>query len=360
MTHYRGKTRPSISDMDERARSIFKQITQLYLTTGEPVGSRTLSRQKNLNLSAASIRNVMADLTELGLLEAPHISAGRQPTLTGLRLFVDGLMEVDSLTKSQRNQIGKKLRLGDGDSETAKLEAVSQILSGIAGGAGLVLAPKRNEQSLLHIEFVPLNKGQSIIVIVDETGEIQNRVLNHDRPFTPAQLSRISNFLNSRVAGKTLAELAFALGKEITSQEKDLDDAASQLVKAGVAAWSGGAKRLEDRQLIIRGRAKLLENLDELEKVEHVKTLLEELDEKKQLAQLLRQTQEANGVKIFIGAESPFFTHSAASVIVAPYQNEEKHIIGALGVVGPTRINYARVIPLVNYTAELLSQSFEK
>jgi heat-inducible transcriptional repressor len=341
---------PSLSELDTRARDIFRRVVESYLETGEPVGSRTLSRG-GVHLSPASIRNTMQDLTELGLLGAPHISAGRLPTHAGLRLFVDGLMEVGDVGEDERRAIETRLAVRGRSFEEALNEA-SALLSGLAGGAGIVVTPVR-EAGVKHVEFVSLSAEQALAVMVFEDGAVENRLMKLEAGVTPAALQEASNFLNVRLRGKTLAEAGLDIRSELDRARAQLNETAARLVENGLAAWSGGDG--SDRSLIVRGRANLLggQTLDDLERV---RMLFDDLEQKEQLIGLLDGVREAQGVSIFIGAESRLFSLSGSAVIAAPYMTGRQKVLGAIAVIGPARLNYARVIPLVDYTARVLSQ----
>ena len=342
---------PSLAELDSRARDIFRRVVETYLQTGEPVGSRTLSRG-GVQLSPASIRNTMQDLTELGLLGAPHVSAGRLPTHAGLRLFVDGLMEVGDVGDSDRREIEQRLA-GRGRSFEDMLNEASALLSGLAGGAGIVVAPVR-EAGVKHVEFVALGGGQALAVMVFEDGVVENRLMQLAAGVTPSALQEASDFLNARMRGKTLAEAGQDIRLELELARRQLDVAAARLVEEGLAVWGGGEGR--DRALIVRGRANLLADRETLEDLERVRMLFDDLEQKEQLISLLDGVREAQGVRIFIGAETRLFSLSGSAVIAAPYMSGQKKLLGAIGVIGPTRLNYARVIPLVDYTAKVLSQ----
>lgn len=343
----------SLSDLDVRARQVFKTIVETYLDTGAPVGSRTLS-QISGGVSAATIRNTMADLAALGLLSSAHISAGRMPTHAGLRLFVDGLLEIGGINQQERAVIDARFKGQDTAIETM-LEQASQSLAGLAGGAGLVLAPEQSG-ALRHVEFVGLDGGQALAVLVYLDGHVENRIMALPDGLIPASLERAGNFLSARLRGKHLSEARADILKEIETGQAELDAAASELVKQGIASWSGGAKNTKMRNLIVRGRAQLLDNDDMRSDLERIRLLFEDLERKEELIALLDSAETAEGVKIFIGAENPLFSLSGSSMVVAPYRGQDQKILGAVGVIGPTRLNYARVIPMVDYTASLVGK----
>jgi len=341
---------PSLVELDERARDIFRRIVESYLETGEPVGSRTLSKS-GLSLSPASIRNTMQDLTQLGLLGAPHVSAGRLPTHAGLRLFVDGLLEVGDVGEEERRSIEARLRAHGRNYEDALNEA-SAILSGLAGGAAVVVTPTR-DAGVKHVEFVALGVERTLAIMVFEDGTVENRLIRLPAGVTPSALQEASNFLNTRLRGRTLVEARIDLRTELDRARRELDETAARLVEDGLAAWGGQG---EDRALIVRGRANLLEARDALEDLERVRSLFEDLEQKEQLIQLLDGVREGAGVRIFIGAETRLFSLSGSAVIAAPYMTGSQRVLGAIGVIGPARLNYARIIPLVDYTARVLGQ----
>ncbi|HWD66886.1 MAG TPA: heat-inducible transcriptional repressor HrcA [Caulobacteraceae bacterium] len=339
----------SLAELDTRAREVFRRIVESYLETGDPVGSRTLARG-GIPLSPASIRNTMQDLTDLGLLTAPHISAGRQPTHAGLRLFVDGLLEVGDVGEADRRNIEARLSAHGRSFEDAMDEA-SNILSGLAGGAGVVVAPVR-EAGVKHVEFVALAPDQALAVMVFEDGQVENRLMRHARGLTPSALQEASNFLNARLRGRTLGEAKTEVVAELAIARRELDATAANLIEGGLAAWGGEGA---ERALIVRGRANLLEGSDAAD-LERVRMLFDDLERKESLIELLDGVREAAGVRIFIGAESRLFSLSGSALIAAPYMTGRQRLLGAIGVIGPARLNYARVIPLVDYTARALGR----
>ncbi len=347
---------PTLSDLDSRARSVFKTIVETYLETGTPVGSRTLA-QKNIGeagLSPASIRNTMADLASLGLLSSAHISAGRLPTHQGLRLFVDGLLEIGDLGKAEKQSIDAKLSAQDQSVGTV-LEQASRSLAGLAGGAGLVLAPEQSG-ALRHVEFVGLDGGQALAVLVYADGHVENRLMSLPAGLIPAALEQAGNFLSARLKGKHLSEARDDILHEIATGRAALEQSAGELVKQGIADWAGSRKNTQMRNLIVRGRAQLLDNAGVQSDLERIRLLFEDLERKEELIALLDGAETAEGVKIFIGAENPLFSLSGSSLVVAPYHGKEGKLLGAVGVIGPTRLNYARVIPMVDYTAAAISR----
>ncbi|PHR60142.1 MAG: heat-inducible transcriptional repressor HrcA [Robiginitomaculum sp.] len=348
----------SLSHLDERARRVFKTIVESYLETGTPVGSRTLSQMQHGDslLSPATLRNTMADLASLGLLSSTHMSAGRMPTHAGLRLFVDGLLEIGDLSGSERKSINAQIEGSPHDRSIENiLENASSALAGLAGGAGLVLAPEQSG-NLRHVEFVGLDSSQALVVLVYEDGHVENRIMPIPPGLIPAALERAGNFLSARLKGKNLGEARIDILKEIETGRAALDAASAQLVKQGIAEWAGTEKNTQMRNLIVRGRAQLLDNANAQSDLERIRLLFEDLERKEELIALLDKADAADGVKIFIGAENPLFSLSGSSVVVAPYRNAHQKIIGAVGVIGPTRLNYARIIPMVDYTANMVGR----
>jgi heat-inducible transcriptional repressor len=344
--------RTGLAALDERMRDIFREIVENYLQSGGPVGSRTLAQAGKFSLSPASIRNTMADLAQMGLLSAPHASAGRMPTHAGLRLFVDGLLQVGELNASERSVIEGRVAT-TGRTVPDLLNEVSALLGGLAGGAGLVVTPKR-DAPLRHVEFVPISRLEVLAVLVFSDGSIENRLMSAPDGLPPAALVEAGNFLSSRLTGRSLEQARLDIEREIAENRSQLDAAAQVLVKQGLADWGGGGG--EHRSLIVRGQGRLLESVDAAEDLERIRMLFDDLERKQELIALLDRTRDGHGVRLFIGAENPLFSLSGSSVIVAPYMNRDQEIVGALGVIGPTRLNYARVIPLVDYTARVVGK----
>ena len=349
-----GTTQVSLAALNERSREIFRQIVESYLATGEPVGSRNLSRILTMPLSPASVRNVMSDLEQLGLIWAPHTSAGRLPTELGLRFFVDALMQIGDLTEDDRRSIeGQVAGARGGQSLEGVLTEASQMLSGLTRSAGVVLTTKSNVR-LKHIEFVRLEPERALAVLVAEDGQVENRVLNVPPGLPSSALVEAANFLNSRIRGKTLAELRGELERTIEDGRAELDQLTQKIIAAGFASWSGGDS--DDRKLIVRGHAHLLGDLRAVEDLERVRSLFDALETKRGLIDILGRAERADGVRIFIGSENKLFSLSGSSTIIAPYTDGAGRIVGVIGVIGPTRLNYARVIPMVDYTAKLVGR----
>ncbi|MEM6850517.1 MAG: heat-inducible transcriptional repressor HrcA [Pseudomonadota bacterium] len=338
-------------DLDERARDIFRRLVETYLDTGEPVGSRTLSRE-GVPLSAASIRNVMADLTDMGLLYAPHTSAGRLPTDSGLRLFVDAMMETGDPTSSERHAIEHQLA-GTERSFDDALAEISQTLSGLTNTAALVTTVK-TDTPLKHLEFVATSPGQALVVMVAEDGQVENRIVETPAGLPPASLIEAGNFLNARLRGRTLSEARAEILREIEQERNEIDELTARLVAAGIAERSEDANRTST--LMIRGRANLLEPDAPKEDLARVRMLFDDLERKQDVIHLLQAAADGEGVRVFIGSENPLFSLSGSSVVFAPFRNEKQRVVGVLGVIGPTRLNYGRVVPVVDYTAEAVSR----
>ena len=356
--HPVGGSPASLAQLNERSREIFRLIVESYLATGEPVGSRNLSRILPMTLSPASVRNVMSDLEQLGLVYAPHTSAGRLPTEIGLRFFVDALMQIGDLTEHDRKAIEAQVAgeaAGRGQSVTveAVLTEASGLLSGLSRAAGVVLTAKSN-QRLKHIEFVRLEPERALVVLVGEDGQIENRVLNIPVGLPTSALLEASNFLNARVRGRTLAEVRLEIERRLKEGQAELDELTQKIVAAGLASWSGGGR--DERKLIVRGQAHLLEDLKALADLERVRLLFDDLETRREVVDLLGLAEQAEGVRIFIGSENKLFSLSGSSTIVAPYHDASGQIVGVLGVIGPTRLNYARIIPMVDYTAKVVSK----
>ncbi|MBT5073872.1 MAG: heat-inducible transcriptional repressor HrcA [Kordiimonadaceae bacterium] len=343
--------------LNERSREIFRQIVDAYIMTGEPVGSRTLSKKIQMPLSPASVRNVMADLEESGLIYSPFTSAGRIPTDIGLRLFVDGLLEVGNLTKKERNNIEIQCKNEGQRMEDVLVQATS-MLSGLSHCASMVMAPKR-DKPLKHIEFVQIAPGRALVVMVSEGDDVENRVIDIPPGITPSALIQAANYINSKLLGHSFEEAKNLIEQEISIQKAELDGLTQNIVEQGLAVWSGTRKdsnKINRESLIVRGQANLLDDLEAEEDLERVRLLFSDLERKKDLIELLGLAKNAEGVRIFIGSENNLFSLSGSSVIAAPYMDEKNNLLGVIGVIGPTRLNYARIIPMVDYTAKIIGK----
>lgn len=341
---------PPLNELSARAREIFRLVVEGYLTSGHPVGSKALAVDSGLNLSPASIRSVLAELEVLGLLAAPHTSAGRMPTESGLRLFVDGMMQVAEPTAQERAAIEQRL-MRPGPIEAA-LEATSAILSEISGAAGMVMVPRR-EATLAQISIVPLDQTRALLVLVGQDGSVENRLLDIPAGLPLSALQEASNYISAHLSGRTLAEAARAMRAEIASGRSALDAAGRDLVERGLAVWSEDAARRP--VLIVRGQANLLDETA-LGDIERIRSLIDDLENKQSVSELLDSAREAEATRIFIGSENRLFALSGSSVIAAPYRDSDGRVVGVLGVIGPTRLNYARVVPMVDFTARSLGR----
>ncbi|NVJ95598.1 MAG: heat-inducible transcriptional repressor HrcA [Marivivens sp.] len=342
---------PLLSEMNDRSREVFRRVVEGYLDTGAPVGSRTLSREMSEKVSAATIRNVMQDLEYLGLVGSPHVSAGRIPTQTGLRMFVDGLLEV-SLSGDDREKIDQTLDAANGDVNVL-LDRVGSALSGVTRGASLVLTPK-HEAPIKHIEFVSLGPDRALVVLVFADGHVENRLFTPPAGQTPSSLREAANFVNSFAEGRTLSELSTVMTREINARRQEIDSLAAQLVESGIAVWENKGESTE--RLIVRGRGNLLADQESGIDLERIRTLFDDLERKQDISEFLELAEGGEGVRIFIGSENKLFSLSGSSLVVSPYMNADRKIIGAVGVIGPTRLNYGRIVPIVDYTAQLVGR----
>lgn len=364
-----------LQTLNDRTRRVFRQIVENYLETGDPIGSKTLSSGLGEKISPASIRSTMAELETLGLLYAPHISAGRLPTEQGLRLFVDGLLQVGDLNEEERAALAPRV-----SQDTNLNDVVTKALDGLSGissCAGLVMVPQ-SEEALRHIEFIPISQQQLLVVLVDDRNHVENRIIDWPRGVTHGNLTAASNYLNSRLSGKSLQDVRRDAVAEISMAEMELDNLTAQVVEAGLAEWAGQAKAsksaigaapetgqaspsvshnmVNEKSLIIRGQAHLLDNVEAMEDLERIRILFDDLERKKELISLLSNAEEGEGVRIFIGSETKLFSLSGSSLIVSGYRDKDRKILGVLGVIAPTRSNYARLIPLVDHTARVVSK----
>ena len=346
------ETTQILAELNQRSREVFRRVVEGYLTSGEPVGSRTLTRSMTEKVSAATIRNAMQDLEYLGLLDSPHVSAGRVPTQQGLRMFVDSLLEVEDLDATDRQKIDATLGDNAGD-VGSMLDHIGSALSGLTAGASLVLTPK-HEAPIRHIEFVTLAPDRALVVLVFADGQVENRVFAPPVGQTPSSMREAANFLNAIASGKTLTELRASFARDIASRRQELDTLARDLVDQGLAIWENEGEVQE--RLIVRGRANLLAPEGQTEDLERIQALFDDLERKRDIAEFLELTDEGEGVRIFIGSENKLFSLSGSSLVVSPYMNADRKIIGAVGVIGPTRLNYGRIVPIVDYTAQLVGR----
>lgn len=343
----------TLDALNDRSRAILRQIVETYLATGEPVGSRNLSRVLPMTLSPASIRNVMSDLEHLGLIYAPHTSAGRMPTQSGLRMFVDGLLEVGDLSADERQRIERQIAGRPQTSFDQVLAEASNMISGLSHCAGVVLAEKQVRR-LKHIEFVALEPTKALVVLVSDDQEIENRIINLPEGLPPSALAEAANFLNTHIRGLTMGDARHRIETQLKQAKAELDALTKKVIQSGLAEWSGA---LDDRKsLIVRGQSNLLKDLTAAEDLERIRQLFNDLESKQEMVQLLHLAESADGVKIFIGSENKLFSLSGSSLVVAPFHDKTSKVVGILGVIGPTRINYARIIPMVDYTAKIVGR----
>lgn len=341
-----------LSDMSDRSREVFRRVVEGYLSTGEPVGSRSLTRTMTEQVSAATIRNVMQDLEYLGLLGSPHTSAGRVPTQQGLRLFVDGFMEVGAVDQADRARIDATITQNSQDVGVL-LDHVSTALSALTRGASIVFSPKAESAPIKHIEFVSLAADRALVVLVFADGQVENRLFRPPPGQTASSMREAANFLNSMAEGRTIEELRRTIRADIAARRQEVDSLARELVEDGIAVWENAG--LSSERLIVRGRANLLDGTSEAD-VERIRSLFDDLERKRDIAEFLELAEDGEGVRIFIGSENKLFSLSGSSLVVSPYMNAERKIIGAVGVIGPTRLNYGRVVPIVDYTAQLVGR----
>jgi heat-inducible transcriptional repressor len=335
--------------LGERPREVFRHLVEAFLTSGEPVGSRTLSQRLPLALSPASIRNVMADLESLGLLYAPHTSAGRVPTEKGLRLFVDGLLEIGELAPDERAQIEARMS-GSGRGLEEVLIQATQSLAGLSRCAGLMVTAKQ-DAPLKHVEFVAIAPGKALVILVSEDGQVENRVIETPPGLPVSALSEAGNYLGARLRGRNLSDARAQILTELDSEKLELDTLTAKVVAEGLATLAG-----PERVLIVRGAAHLLDRVEAQDDIERIRTLFDDIERKNDLIRLLELAAEGDGVRIFIGSENRLFSLSGSSIVAAPYANAAGKIVGVIGVLGPTRLNYGRIIPMVDHTAKVIGR----
>ena len=343
----------TLSSLDTRSQTVLREIVESYLSTGDPVGSRNLSRTLPMTLSPASIRNVMSDLENLGLIYAPHTSAGRMPTQTGLRLFVDGLLEVGDLADEERRKIESQIGSGQQTSVEHVLNEAGELISGLSHCAGVVLTENQST-ALKHVEFVPLEPGKALAVLVGEDQNVENRIIDLPEGLPSSALTEAANYLNANIRGLSIAQACQHFENEMTTARAELDGLTQKVIEAGLAEWSGD---MGDRKsLIVRGRSNLLKDVHAADDLDRIRQLFDDIESKSDLVQILGLADQADGVRIFIGSENKLFSLSGSSLIVAPFNDDKRKTVGVVGVIGPTRLNYARIIPMVDYTARLISK----
>jgi heat-inducible transcriptional repressor len=341
-----------LGDMNDRSREVFRRVVEGYLETGTPVGSRTLTRSLSEQVSAATVRNVMQDLEFLGLLGSPHISAGRIPTQMGLRMFLDGFLEVGELDPNDKQNIDDMLGANTAD-VTAALDRIGSALSHATHGASVVLAPKR-EAPIKHIDFVSLSADRALVVLVHSDGHVENRLFQPPPGHTPSAMREAANYLNAHLADQTLGRLRAEMQQEVATRRAQIDEIANHMIEAGLAVWDADGADME--RLIVRGRSNLLNDSAQAEDLERIRLLFDDLERKRDIADFLELAETGEGVRIFIGSENKLFSLSGSALVVSPYMNADRKIVGAVGVIGPTRLNYGRIVPIVDYTAQLLGK----
>ena len=341
-----------MTDLNSRAKEILRLVVDAYVETGEPVGSKAVSQKLGLSLSSATIRHVMAELEDQGLLYAPHTSAGRLPTDAGMTVFVEGLLELGELPDTDRRNLERQIREQSGQPVASMLEHVSSVISGLSSCASLVLVPQ-DKAPLKQVEFVRLAPGRILTVLVSEDGNIENRILETTEDFPPSTLSTAANYINARILGRTLPDIETSIRLELEQNQSELDRISARLVAQGLACL---APKEAGGHIIVKGQSRLLDDITALEDLDRVRVLFRDLESKDMLMKLLKAAENAQGVQIFIGAENKLFGYSGCSMILSPYRNPDSKIVGALGVIGPTRLNYGRIIPIINYTSRLMGR----
>jgi heat-inducible transcriptional repressor len=338
-------------ELSDRSKQIFKSVVETYLETGSPSGSETLLKKGGINLSSSSIRSILANLQKEGLLFAPHISSGRLPTDKGMRLFVDGLLEFGRLTKNEQENI-KQQCLSKGTSYQDVLDEASKMISGLSNHAGIVVAPKY-QNNIKHIEFIRLNQNQVMSIIASTTGQIENRIIEDGGDYSENILREISNFLNSKYANRNIKEIKNNIQLDIKNSKGRLEILSKNLIKKGILELD---LNTENPYIFLHGQSNLLKDEIISKDLDQIRKLFDEIENKTSFIDILERTNSANGVQIFIGSQNFLFKHSGLSMVMAPYKNKDQKIIGTIGVVGPTRLNYAKIVPLVDYTSKIIGR----
>jgi len=338
-------------ELSDRSKQIFKGVIESYLDSGEPVGSEALSKKLGINISTSTIRSIMANLQKEGLLFAPHISAGRLPTDKGMRYFVDGVLEFGRLSKSERETIKNQCR-SKGISFEDVLDEASKILSSLSNCAGFVVAPKY-QNKIKHIEFIRLSSNQIMSIVANENGLVENRILDSNNSYSENTLKQVSNYLNSKFSGKTIDEIKKIISNEIENSQLELNTLSKKLVKEGIIELVPNS---EAPYIFLHGQSSLLEDNIVTKDLDQMRNIFDDIENKSNFLSVLESTNKGKGVQIYIGAQNFLFNHSGLSMIMAPYINNEQKIIGAIGVLGPMRINYARIVPLVDYTSKVIGR----
>ncbi len=345
-------------DLSSRNRDVFQTLVEMYLQSGHPVGSRPLSRELDIKLSSATIRNAMQDLEYLGLLTSPHVSSGRVPTELGLRLFVDEYLEINKVEEDERSLLDS-IATNENEQVTEKLGRAGTLLSKLTRSASLVLAPK-SASPIRHVEFVSLAPDRALVVLVTSDGRVENRVFCPPNGQTPSSMQQAANFVNSVAAGRSIGELMRIIEKEIKQRKAEIDRLASQLVEDGLAVWEDSDDQNYGERLIVKGRSNLLDGKETGIDLDRIRELFDDLERKRDIADFLQFVEDSEGVKIFIGSENKLFSLTGSTLVISPYMNNDQKIVGAVGVIGPTRLNYGRIVPIVDYTAQLVGKLVTK
>ncbi len=338
-------------ELSERSKLILKGVVESYLDTGEPAGSKTILNKTGLNISSSSIRSILANLQKEGLLYSPHVSSGRLPTDKGMRFFVDGLLEFGRLTKDEQENIKSQCR-SNGSSYEKILDKASKTISGLSNCAGIVVAPKF-QNKIRHIEFIRLNRNQVMSIIASENGIVENRVLDSKHNYDDSTLQQVTNFLNSKFVGKTIEEIKSLILQEIEDSKNQLNSLGKKLVKEGIIEI---APKAETPYIFLHGQSNLLGDEIISKDLDQIRALFDDIENKSNFLNIIENTSKGQGVQIFIGSQNFLFKHSGISMVMAPYKNKEQKIIGAIGVVGPMRIDYAKIVPLVDYTSKIIGR----
>jgi len=338
-------------ELSDRSKQIFKSVVETYLETGSPSGSETILKKGGVNLSSSSIRLILANLQKEGLLFAQHTSAGRLPTDKGIRFFVDGLLEFGRLTQDERDNI-KQQCLAKGTSFQEVLDEASKVISGLSSHTCIVVAPK-NQNSIKHIEFIRLNSSQVMSIIASANGQIENRIIDDGGVYTDNILREISNYLNAKYLNKSIGEIKRNIQLEINNSKGRLEVLSQNLVQKGILEI---APNSENPYIFLHGQSNLLEDEIISKDLDQIRKLFDEIENKTNFLEILENTNSAKGVQIFIGSQNFLFKHSGLSMIMAPYKDKDQKIIGAIGVMGPTRLNYAKIVPLVDYTSKIIGK----
>ncbi len=338
-------------ELTDRTKQIFKTVVETYLETGSPSGSETVLKKAGLDISSASVRSILSNLQKEGLLFSPHTSAGRVPTEKGMRFFVDGLLEFGRISKSEKENI-EQLSASKSKSYQEVLDEASRSISGLSNYAGIVIAPKY-QKNLKHLEFIRLNNTQIMSILAYENGEIENRIIEDSGKFTNSQLLQTSNYLSEKFKNKNISEIKKIIESEITSTRSNLEEISKKLVKKGIVEIE---PKMNNPYIFLHGQSKLLKDEIISKDLDQIRQLFDDIENKSTFIDILENAGKAKGVQIFIGSKNFLFKHSGLSMVMAPYKNKEQEIVGVIGVVGPTRLNYSKIVPLVDYTSKIIGK----